>query len=73
MRININFNGHGFRWHVCNAIAKGVVAELTSKYGKHYSLDGTRAMVECVPTRRLFILYLKFVLLRPLQRIWQYR
>ena len=73
MRININFNGHGLRWHICNEIAKGVVTELTDKDGKYYSLESARVMVEGVPTRRLFILYPKFVLLRPLQRIWQYR
>lgn len=73
MQSNINFNGHGLRWHICNAIAKGVVAELIAKYGKCYSIEGTRVMLEGVPTRRLFILYPKFVLLRPLQRIWQCR
>ena len=57
MRININFNGHGLRWHICNAIAKGVVTELTDKDGKYYSLESARVMVEGVPTRRLFILY----------------
>ena len=73
MKIIIAITGHGLRWHVCNAIAKGIVAELSAKDGKYYSLEGARVMVEGVPTRRLFILYPKFVLLRPLQRIWQYR
>lgn len=44
MRININFNGHGLRWHICNAIAKGVVTELTDKNGKYYSLESARVM-----------------------------
>lgn len=46
MKIIIAINGHGLRWHVCNAIAKGIVAELSSKDGKYYSLEGARVMVE---------------------------
>lgn len=38
MKIIIAINGHGLRWHVCNAIAKGIVAELSAKDGKYYSL-----------------------------------
>lgn len=66
--IIIAINGHGLRWHVCNAIAKGIVAELSAKDGKYYSLEGARVMVEGVPTRRLFVLFAKFVLLRPIRR-----
>lgn len=33
MKIIIAINGHGLRWHVCNAIAKGIVAELSAKDG----------------------------------------
>ena len=68
MKIIIAINGHGLRWHVCNAIAKGIVAELSAKDGKYYSLEGARVMVEGVPTRRLFVLFAKFVLLRPIRR-----
>ena len=49
MKIIIAINGHGLRWHVCNAIAKGIVAELSAKDGKYYSLEGARVMVEGVP------------------------
>ena len=59
MKIIIAINGHGLRWHVCNAIAKGIVAELSAKDGKYYSLEGARVMVEGVPTRRLFVLFAK--------------
>ena len=52
MKIIIAINGHGLRWHVCNAIAKGIVAELSAKDGKYYSLEGARVMVEGVPTDR---------------------
>ena len=68
MKIIITINGHGFRWHVCNAIAKGVVAELSAKDGKYYALDGVRAMTEELPTRRLLVLFAKFVLFRPIRR-----
>lgn len=68
MKIIIAINGHGLRWHVCNAIAKSIVAELSAKDGKYYALDGARAMVEDLPTRRLFVLFAKFVLLRPVRR-----
>ena len=68
VEIIIAINGHGLRWHVCNAIAKGIVAELSAKDGKYYSLEGARVMVEGVPTRRLFVLFAKFVLLRPIRR-----
>ena len=68
MKIIIAITGHGLRWHVCNAIAKGIVAELSAKDGKYYSLEGARVMVEGVPTRRLFVLFAKFVLLRPIRR-----
>ena len=67
MKIIIAINSHGLRWHVCNAIAKGIVAELTAKGGKYYSLEGARVMVEGVPTRRLFVLFAKFVLLCPIR------
>ena len=66
MKIIIAINGHGLRWHVCNAIAKGIVAELSAKDGKYYVLDGVRAMVEDLPTRRLLVLFAKFVLLHPI-------
>lgn len=69
MEININFNSHGLRWHTCNAIAKGIAAELTAKDGKQYDVEGIRAMVNSIPTRRLFILYPKFVWLHPAQRL----
>ena len=68
MKIIIAINGHGLRWHVCNAIAKSIVAELSAKDGKYYPLDGARAMVEELPTRRLLVLFAKFVLLRPIRR-----
>ena len=67
MKIIIAINGHDLRWHVCNAIAKGVVAELSAKDGKYYPLDGAHAMVEDLPTRRLLVLFAKFVLLHPIR------
>lgn len=69
INININFNGHGLRWHICNSIAKGIAAELAAKDGKDYDIDGLRAMTEDVPIWRLFILYLKFVWLCPVKRL----
>ena len=42
MKIIIAINGHGLRLYVCNAIAKGIVAELTAKDGKYYSLEGAK-------------------------------
>ena len=68
MKIIIAINGHGLRRHACNAIAKGIVAELSAKDGKYYALDGVRAMVEELPTQRLLVLFAKFVLLRPIRR-----
>jgi hypothetical protein len=66
MKIIIAINGHGLRWHICNAIAKGVVAELFARDGKYYPIDGVRAMLKDLPARRLLVLFAKFVLLHPI-------
>lgn len=72
INININFDGHGLRWHTCKAIAKGMQADLKERGSYIPELDTLIGMVDSLPPKKFIKAYARLVWLHPVQRLFRH-